>query len=71
MPWVDVPIWNGSSDEAIRLVDAIGRNCSCIPLKKRCSAHDLMLSQHTLDHLLWLRWMHLHLREELCAKRSC
>ena len=70
MPWLSVPIWNGSSDEAIRLVDAIGRHCECIALKQRCSAHDLMMSQFTLDHLLWQRWLHLHLREELCVKRS-
>ena len=69
MPWIVVPIWNGTTDDALRLVDAIGRNCECIPLKHRCPAHDLMMSQHTLDHLLWLRW--LHLKEEIpCAKRS-
>ena len=64
MPWLPLPIWHGDSGEALRLTDAIGHNCECQSLKQRCPAHDLMLSQHTLDHLLWLRW--LHLKEGAC-----
>ena len=65
MPWVALPIWHGTTEESLRLIDAIGRHCECQSLKQeRCSAHALMLNQHTLDHLLWLRW--LHLKEELC-----
>ena len=69
MPWIEIPIWHGSSEESLRLVDAIGRHCECLALKRRCSAHDLMMSQHTLDHLLFLRF--LYLREGVpCAKHS-
>lgn len=64
MPWVALPIWHGTSDEAMRLIDAISHHCECQSLKQRCPAHDLMLNQHTLDHLLWLRW--LHLKEGKC-----
>ena len=64
MPWVAV-LWKGPSDEAIRFVDVISRHCECEQLRRRCPAHELMLSQFVLDHLLFERWKHLN-REVPC-----
>lgn len=52
-------LWNGPSCEAIRFVDAVNHHCECQQLKRRCPAHELMLSQFVLDHLLFERWLHL------------
>ena len=52
-------VWHGTTEDAVRLADAIGRNCECLALKHRCGAHELMLDQYWLDHVLWLRWLYL------------
>ena len=52
-------LWNGSTHEAIRFCDAVNRYCECQQLKHRCPAHDMMLNQFVLDHLLFERWLHL------------
>ena len=70
MAWLAIPIWNGTTEEAQRLVDAIGHNCECLAMKRRCAAHELMLNQHALNHFMFLRWLYLKKGETSCAKRS-
>ena len=69
MPWVSVPIFNGTTEEALRLVDCIGHHCECLSLKRRCPAHELMLNQHALDHLMFERWLYLKKGEPVCRSR--
>ena len=54
------PTWNGSFDEAMRLVEVITHHCECEKLKRRCPAHDMMLDQRAINHLLFQRWRYLH-----------
>ena len=65
-----VTIWHGSTEDAIRLADAIGHHCRCLELKHRCPAHELMLDQYWLDHVIFLRWLYLKGEYTSCAKRS-
>ena len=58
MPWVAI-LWNGTESDAVRLTAAITRYCECQQLHRCCPAHELMLSQFVLDHLLFERWLHL------------
>jgi hypothetical protein len=60
-------IWHSDDPEsAYKLIAAIDNNCTCErnggTLIKPCGAHAMMLNQHFLDWLLWMRWRYL--REE-------
>ena len=50
-------MFHGSAEEAYALAEAIKRNCDCAEAKRRCGPHTMMLSQKTLDDLLFGRFM--------------
>jgi hypothetical protein len=52
-------IFHGTPEEARRLADAIGNNCNCDvkpdgTVNDVCHPHRMLISQRTLDGLLWM-----------------
>ncbi len=62
--------WNGTQQESILLLTAIGRNCTCEfgfmgSRLKTCSVHQMLVEdQRALDGLLFARHMAERLRAE-------
>jgi len=57
-------VWHSSDPaSAYALVAAIDHNCTCERncgvLTRQCGAHAMLLNQHVLDWLLWMRWRYL------------
>jgi hypothetical protein len=46
--------WPGEVAEFIRLLDCVGRHCTCHAAQE-CGAHQLLGAQRTLDHLMYAR----------------
>ena len=69
MSSADVTVWHGSSEEAMRLINVVNGYCQCPALRHRCPAHDMLVDQYTLDHLIFLRWLHLK-GADSCTKPS-
>ena len=65
--------WHGTPRELSRLQQAVAEHCQCLDgvfglPPSRCSAHDLLSNQSTLDHLLYVyRMRKLFIRRELYA----
>ena len=65
--------WHGSQRELVRLEQAVDGHCECIGgllsfPAGRCSAHQMLTNQSTLDHLLYVyRMRKLFIRRELYA----
>ena len=62
--------WHGKQREFARLQRAVGEHCDCLDgvfatAPRRCSAHDLLTDQSTLDHLLYVyRMRNLFIKRE-------
>lgn len=69
MPWVDVTIWHGTSQDAADYALAISHNCAC-QSGSRCGAHAAMLDQRFIDGILFARHLLPQLRREEFACRS-
>ena len=54
---VDVVVFRGTVQEAHELALAVSHNCDCDAQKRRCGAHEAILSQRTVDGLLFARWL--------------
>src|SRR5262245_45151622 len=46
--------WPGDVAEFMRLLDCVGRHCTC-QTARECGAHQLLGAQRTLDHLVYAR----------------
>jgi|SRR5579871_3959714 len=69
--WADLGAdasWSGTVDDFVRLLSCVGAHCTCTESVARtgarlCPAHQLLLDQRTLDHLIFAR----SLRDRLIA----
>ena len=60
-----VVVWHGDLAQVQALIEAIGNNCACAGhALGSCSAHQAMLDQRFLDHLLFAHY----LRDRLVAE---
>jgi len=59
-------IWHGDTAQLQALLIAIQHNCVCKELRGCCPAHQMLLEQRQIDHLLFLQW--LFARERLLAE---
>ncbi len=60
--WLDLQpgvTWPGEVDEFVRLLDCVGRHCTCHTARE-CGAHQLLGTQRTLDHLVYARGARQH-----------
>ncbi|MBV8715228.1 MAG: hypothetical protein JOZ65_09180 [Chloroflexi bacterium] len=68
-----IAIWHGTRHELARLREAVAEHCECLGgmfglPPTRCSAHDMLAHQASLDHLLYVyRMRKLFIRRELYA----
>lgn len=65
MPWVQIPIWHGSLEDAHQLIAAVFNNCpqhgGC---NGQCGGHQAMLEQRFIDGILFGRFMRERLLRE-------
>src|SRR5262249_52124311 len=54
--------WPGEVAEFVRLLDCVGRHCTCHTAQE-CGAHQLLEAQRTLDHLVYARSVSQHFVE--------
>ena len=54
---MDLVVFRGTVQEAHELAAAVTHNCDCDQAKRRCGAHEMILSQQRVDFLLFARWM--------------
>jgi len=52
-------IWRGDTAQLQALLTAIEHNCACKELRGCCPPHHMLLEQHVLDSLLFMRWFYL------------
>jgi hypothetical protein len=56
-------IWHGQQTELTQLRWCVANYCTCRPGKAsadRCSVHELLADQRTLDHIAFVRWNRDH-----------
>jgi hypothetical protein len=66
---VSAIVWHGTEDDALDLMNALARNCTCElgPEGERvvtCAAHQVIADQRALDRLLFARFIADRLRSQ-------